>query len=157
MENTLFFSNIMLFMITIIMLFGCSSSEDKTKSRQTVIEYVQVEGRFEQTDSDKGIFFLKAKRLKSRPDEYLPSSESFRVEVMTSNLKKIWQSNYNKNYFQVISEVKPKNEGETTEFQFDWNLKNNEGKKMPAGDYKARLLIPSSPEIYFTTIDFAIK
>jgi hypothetical protein len=139
------------------MLIGCTVFDDKTKNRRNESEYLEIEGRFEQTDNDTGNFFLKATRLKFKPDEYLPNSESFRVEVMTSDFGKLWQSNFKQNYFQVISEVKPKNVGETYEFKLVWNMKNNEGKKVTKGNYKARLIIPSTPENYFTTIDFNIK
>lgn len=101
-------------------------------------------------------FMLQAKRIKIA-DEYLPNSESFRVEIFNLGGKMLFSSDYQMNYLQVIGEVEPKNIGEIHTYKYTWNRTDNNKQKIPTGKYRAILCIPAKPNHYTSTINFEIK
>ncbi len=102
-------------------------------------------------------FSLKAKRLKSAGEEYIPNSESFRVIVMDMKGRLVFSSNYMMNYLQVIGKVRPYEIGETYNYYFVWNMKDNYQKSIPKGRYKAILTIPAVPKHYSKEINFELE
>lgn len=99
-------------------------------------------------------FVLEAERLRSVEDEFLPTSENFRVEVIDESGKTVWSTNYRVNFMQVIGEVEPTEPGATKVYTVWWNGKKNEGEFADPGTYTARMTIPAAPEPYILETKF---
>ncbi len=99
-------------------------------------------------------FKVEAFRLDSAANEYLPSSESFRVEVFDSKGRLVWNSNYQKSYMMVVCDVLPLDVGGHHSYALEWDKKSNFRKAVPPGPYKAVLSIPSLPLPYSTSVNF---
>lgn len=143
-------------MIFFLLLISCSSTNQSISSSNAP-DIMEMKASFEQKDSDLAIFTLEAKRIKIVEDEYVPSSENFVVEVYNENGSEVFSSSYMKNFFMVIGEVEPKNVDSTKVYQYEWNLKNNKGKKIEPGKYKTKLIIMAKPKSYISNFDIEIK
>lgn len=152
----MFLRNLVLQGVFILLIVSCSSTNTNFSGESNYPEIMEMKGNFEQND-ETGTFILSLRRIKEVQDEYLPSSENFRVIVRDSFGSTIWQSNKDMNYFMVISDVLPKKADETLELKTDWNLRNDAGKKVSAGKYSASLVIPAKPNHYVINIEFEIK
>lgn len=121
-------------------------------------EYLMLEPSIQKIDYENIKFILKVTRLKTKEDEYIPTSESLRIVVSNVKGKTIWESNKNMNYLQVISPLLPENKEEIYTYELDWNGKDNEGNELSNGsEYTAIFLIPSEPESYSTSLKFIWK
>ncbi len=110
---------------------------------------------FEIKSSDTSyVLGMAAVRRDMNEDEYVPSSEDFRAEIFTYKGTLLWSSNFNMNYMQLISEVKPIKIGEAYLFTTIWNGRKNNKKKVRSGDYKIKLLLPVQPHPYYIMKDF---
>lgn len=103
------------------------------------------------------LFQATATRMKIEEGEYLPNSETFRVEVISANGKRFWASNENMNFLQVIGRVMPENVGESHIYSMEWNLKDNFGNFLPDGRYAIRMVIPAKPNHYIEQLYFDWK
>jgi len=109
-----------------------------------------------QNDST-AVFSLTATRLANVINEYIPTSEEFRVEILSGKGNLVWSSNFGMNYLQVILQVKPEKIGETHKYSLEWNGQTNKGVPAPPGNYTANLIIPARPKHYSSTIQFHWK
>lgn len=96
------------------------------------------------------VFTVKARRNYINEKEYLPNSEEIRVEILNQSGKPVYSSNFNKNYFQVVKQVLPVEIGAVHSYTYNWSGKDSYNKKLPAGDYTVRLVIPALPEAHIT-------
>ena len=103
------------------------------------------------------VFSLTATRLAKVINEYIPTSEEFRVEVLSGKGNLVWSSNFGMNYLQVILQVKPEKIGETHKYTLEWNGQTNKGMPATPGNYTANLIIPARPNHYSSTIQFHWK
>jgi hypothetical protein len=117
---------------------------------------MKLKGDSERIDDKFVKFKLSATRLEIVDNEYLPNSESLRVEIYDSNNSIIFNSSLGQNFFMAIMDVEPKEIGETKTFEYLWDYKDNFKKKVKPGKYSVRLIIPAMPDQYFTTIEFEI-
>ncbi len=108
---------------------------------------------YEKSEDNSGVFGLFAYRIK-QVEEYLPSSEEFRIEIATRKGKTVFNSNKGKAFLAVITEIKPKQVGSMYEYSYPWFGKSDSGHKMLKGDYSARLFIPGVPKSYGDIINF---
>lgn len=109
-----------------------------------------------QSDST-AVFSITATRLTNVVNEYIPSSEEFRVEILTAKGNLVWSSNFGMNYLQVILPVKPEKIGDTYKYSLEWNGQTNKGVPATPGNYTANLIIPARPNQYSSTIQFHWK
>ena len=102
-------------------------------------------------DNDSTVqFIVLAKRLFLVDNEYIPNSETIRLEIFSDSGKLIYSSNKNSNYFQVIKKVLPEEIGNEYEYKIYWNGKDNDLRIVPEGIYDVRLTIPAKPKPYIT-------
>jgi hypothetical protein len=134
-------------------IISCKSVNDDC-STESEDNYMKLKATYKKVDENSVKFMLKAERLQQKADEYLPNSENFRVEIYDNENSLIYNSDFEKNYLMVIGDVQPKEVGQTQEYEYTWDKKNNYKKAVPNGKYSAKLIIPAAPEIYSITIDF---
>ncbi|MBX3043371.1 MAG: hypothetical protein KIT33_05595 [Candidatus Kapabacteria bacterium] len=138
-----------------ILLLSCKSVQE-TEEIESKGEFMLLKAKYEITDNEQIKFLMTAERLSPREGEYLPNSENFRVEIFDEKNNLIFNSDFEMNYLMVIMDVEPKQIGESTQYEFIWNKKNNWKKQVPSGDYKARLSIPSVPDDYHIILPFKL-
>jgi len=136
-------------------IISCKSVKDDC-STESENNFMKLKATFKKIDDNSVKFMLKAERLQQKTDEYLPNSENFRVEIYDNNNSLIFNSDFEQNYLMVIGDVEPKEIGQTTEYEYIWDKRNNYKKAVPKGKYRAKLIIPAAPEIYSITFDFEI-
>jgi hypothetical protein len=109
-------------------------------------------------DTDSTItFVLYAQRNALKVDEYLPSSEKLRVIIFSEKGEVKWNSSFNKNFLQMVTPVYPENIGEIHKYSLKWDGYDNHAKPVPAGTYRAQLIIPAKPNSYSESIVFRWK
>lgn len=144
------------------LLNSCCNCENKNQSKylenitQPEEQALRLKPFVKKTDSVT-VFGLVAERKRDVEDEYLPTSENFRVEIMTPNGKTFWNSSHDKAFLQVIGEVEPVQKGDTEEYTMPWNGQTNAGKTLPEGEYNLRMTIPAKPNPYFVESKFQWK
>lgn len=136
----------------IVSLIACSSSKNENLN-----ENMDLNCSIENLDNGNIKFILKAKRIKLVKNEYLPSSENFVIEIYDNNGNQVWSSSYNKNFFMVITDVQPKNVGDSHTYTMEWNLKINDNKNINKGNYKVNFIIPAKPKSYICSQNFEIE
>lgn len=99
-------------------------------------------------------FTLSSKRNFIEEKEYIPNSETIRLEIFDSNGGRVYSSNHGMNYFQVIKHVLPDEIGRTYNYHVFWNRRNDAGELMEHGKYTAKLTIPARPLPYAASLDF---
>jgi hypothetical protein len=102
-------------------------------------------------------FVLYAQRNALKVDEYMPSSEKLRVIIFSEKGEVKWNSSFNRNFLQVVTPVYPENIGEIHKYSLKWDGYDNHAKPVPAGTYRAQLIIPSKPNSYSESIVFRWK
>ncbi|MFH1050764.1 MAG: hypothetical protein V1779_07520 [bacterium] len=102
---------------------------------------------------DLGIFAVRKRII----EEYIPTSEDVRVEVLNSKNKPAYNSQTGKNYMQVINPVYPESLGDSYVYRYSWDYRNNHGQRVPSGDYTIRLIIPAKPKPYITEIKIPVE
>lgn len=148
MQKIVFLSIIFL----ILSLFACSSSKN-----QNFNEFMNLNCTIENLENGNMKFILNAKRIKLVENEYLPSSENFVVEIYDNNGNQVWSSSYNKNFFMVITDVLPKNVGDSHTYTMEWNLKGNDNKTINKGNFIVKFIIPSKPKPYICSQNLVIE
>jgi len=141
----------------ILLFFSACSTTDTEKTNSNFPEIMELTGKFDTIEDGFAKFTLTARRIKAVDDEYLPSSENFRVEIFSEKGQMVWNSSKGQNFFMVISDLEPKKEGDSKTYEIIWNFNNNDNKKVKLGKYFAYLIIPSKPENYKCRIEFEIN
>jgi hypothetical protein len=109
-------------------------------------------------DTDSTItFILYAQRNALKVDVYLPSSEKLRVIIFSEKGEVKWNSSFNRNFLQMVTPVYPESIGEIHKYSLKWDGYDNHAKPVPAGTYRAQLIIPSKPNSYSESIVFRWK
>lgn len=153
--------------LALLILSACSHETQKKESgreiqfpprEDTALDRAIVPKPFIKNITDSSVVFgVEATRQADVEGEYLPSSEEFRIEIISQKGRLEWSSNYNKNFMQVISEVKPLKAGETHAYSIEWNGERNGGGKLAPGLYTIRAIIPARPKAYVTIFKFEWK
>ncbi len=139
----------------LVSFFGCTCNCTKEFERElSRNEAMYLTPKVKYPDDGTVVFILEAERVKKVEDEYMPSSEDFRVEIMSDKAKVLWSSNYNKNYMMVVGDVLPKEVGETHFYEMKFTGEKNSGNELQPGKYTAFLVIPSKPNHYVRQIEF---
>ena len=99
-------------------------------------------------------FTVTSKRNFVDEKEYIPNSEEMRLEILNSRGERIYSSNTNISYFQVIKHILPEEIGRTFNYHMFWVKRYDNGDPAPRGKYTARLTIPSRPMPYIVNLDF---
>lgn len=141
----------------IIFLTSCKTVENEIKFTEKNDGRMFLKANYTNLENGDIKFVLQAERLNVLKEEYMPSSEDFRVIVFNDNSDLIFNSDFEQNYLMVIKNVEPSVIGDTKIFEMSWNKKNNYGKIVPKGKYKANLMIPALPYSYSIIIDFEIN
>lgn len=124
-----------------------NTSNDNKNDCIFLLPYCKTSGRTVE-------FGATAIRLCSEPDEYLPTSENFRAEIISPKREKAWSSNDGINHLQVISQVEPAKFGDVKKFNYKWDGKNKASGDAIAGTYSITMTIPSQPRQYTAFITF---
>lgn len=95
-----------------------------------------------------------AHRLIPRPDEFLPSSEQFRVIIRDTKAMEVYRSDAGMAFMQVITPVEPRDVGAYQRFSVFWRGTTSQGQNVPSGEYVAEMIIPAVPIPYSTSIAF---
>lgn len=98
------------------------------------------------------LFTSKATRIRKIPNEYLPTSERFRVIVIDDESKEIWNSSQGKSYMQATQDVLPVEIGDTITFSHKWNFGKSFAERSLQATYQAILMIPAQPNPYTDTL-----
>ncbi len=116
-------------------------------------EFLLLEPGFKKISEDKYKFTLKATRLKERENEYIPDSETLRIELygVSKMVRKppVWDSSEGKNFMQMVMPVKPEKIGDTYTYELVWDGRDRDGKKI--SEAIAVYIIPAKPEAYTVT------
>jgi len=102
---------------------------------------------------DLGVFAVR-KRL---VEEYIPNSETIRIEVLNSKNKPVYNSQEGKAFMQLIMPVEPQNLGDSYIYQYSWDYRNNNGSRVPTGEYTIKMMIPAKPKPYITEIQIPVE
>ncbi len=102
-------------------------------------------------------FGLVAVRKGNVEEEYVPDSETLRIEIYNHKGKEIWSSNYGMNYMQMIQPVEPEKIGEAHLYLQFWDGKSNNKRKANSDEYKIKYLIPAKPKPYFILKEFSAE
>lgn len=148
---------------------GFDSAKLGTKIKYNNTAYVTSDVSISNANGDKSMLLIPSvKRLREsvyelninsirlalRENEYLPSSETMRVRIISANGRKpIWSSNEGMNYMAVIMKVEPENIGDTFIHSFVLDKLSDNVKSMTSGKYYLNFLIPAKPEIISTEIE----
>lgn len=103
------------------------------------------------------VFSLKATRNKLVKSEYIPNSETFRVEIYNNKGELEWSSGNRANFLQVIKKVEPVNVGNSHVYSMKWFGRNSEQMPLPEGNYTVKMTIPAKPMPYVVFSKFSWK
>jgi hypothetical protein len=95
-------------------------------------------------------FVVRAKRIAPGvPDEYLPSSEQFRIDIQNDRGETIWSSNHGMGYATAIGKVEPDVVGEESVFSIYWDGRSSlTHTTLSPGRYRVVAQIPAKPQPY---------
>lgn len=113
-------------------------------------ESLKLESQIQVENDSTVLFKVLARRLFLVDNEYIPNSETIRLEILSETGKIVYSSNKNSNYFQVIKRVLPEEIGNVYVYKIYWNGKDNDLKELAMGQYDVRLTIPAKPKPYIT-------
>lgn len=91
------------------------------------------------------VFVLDLLRLKPPEDEYFPTSERLRVEITNKLGKRVWNSDYDLNFLQIIGPVEPVEVGKIQRYIVPWNRVDNSGKFVEEGEFNVSFILPMKP------------
>ncbi|MCU0330690.1 MAG: BsuPI-related putative proteinase inhibitor [Candidatus Kapabacteria bacterium] len=97
---------------------------------------------------------VHATRVFRPSDEYLPSSERFRVIISDKKGNVIWRSDAGMNFLTAVGQVEPQVAGRSERYKVMWKGADLQANPAPPGEYEAELIIPSRPQPYRTRIAF---
>lgn len=103
------------------------------------------------------VFKLDAVRNKEVPNEYIPNSEVFRVEILNRKGGLEWSSSNNSNFLQVIKKVEPLKIGDSHTYSINWYGKTNNNYSLSDGIYSIKMIIPAKPVPYIVFTKFTWK
>ncbi|TAL69787.1 MAG: hypothetical protein EPN82_03965 [Bacteroidetes bacterium] len=106
---------------------------------------------------NSAVFGVKATRNKIVENEYIPTSETFRVDILNRKGAIVWSSGYGQNFLQVINPVLPKSKGETHKYTVEWYGNSSNQIPLIPGEYTLRMTIPAKPNSYTSTMNFKWK
>lgn len=96
-----------------------------------------------------------AHRLLPRPDEFLPSSETFRLSIRDRSGTVLYRSDDGMAFLQVITPVEPRMVGEHQRYSIMWRGTSSSGQQVPDGVYTAEMTIPAVPLSYTATMEIS--
>ncbi|MBI5324597.1 MAG: hypothetical protein HZB41_04895 [Ignavibacteriae bacterium] len=118
---------------------------------------ITLEPFIENQTFNSAVFGVIAKRNKIIENEYLPTSETFRVDILNHKGAIVWSSGLGFNFLQVIKPVLPKSIGETYKYTVEWNGNSSNQIPLIPGVYTLRMTIPSKPQSYTASMTFKWK
>jgi len=116
--------------------------------------FVTVTPHIDQQTDTSITFALLAQRHRGFGEDYHPTSERFRVEIIDERGQLRFSSNYGMDYLQAIYPVEPRIPGEFKRYTFEWFGYDNEGNLLPPGRYTAVLSLVAKPYPYSARITF---
>ena len=131
--------------------------ELQPKEQEKEMQAIILEPFVENVTVNSADFGAMAKRTKSVDNEYCPTSETFRVEILNHNGIPVWISGYGSAYLQVLTPVLPKETGDAHKYIVHWNGMQSNNTPLWPGEYTLRMIIPAKPEAYTTTMKFDWK
>lgn len=93
-------------------------------------------------------FGVNAIRNKIVENEYIPTSEIFRVDILNKKGHIVWSSGYGQNFLQVVNPVLPIAKGEIHKYTVEWNGKSSNQIPLIPGEYTVKMTIPAKPFPY---------
>lgn len=112
---------------------------------------------FKKTEKESYSVGVEAVRQYIVESEYIPDSQTLIVEIISKDGRTIWYSGKDKNYMQMIMNVKPEIIGDTYKYEIIWDGKDNNGKPLSPGKYTINYIIPAKPEVYSATMEMEWK
>lgn len=141
-----------IFLFTIILILSCRSTElKKSEWLITKDSTLALKSDIKIVNDSLILFSIVCKRLKLNESAYFPSSKDFVVEIYTENNNLIWKSDLNMSYLQVITPIEPIHVGEEYTYKLEWDGILSNGKSLPSGKYKVKLILPARPLEYDIT------
>ncbi len=113
---------------------------------------ITLEPFIENQTYTSAVFGVIAKRIKTVENEYIPTSEIFRVDILNQKGHIVWSSGYGQNFLQVVNPVLPVSKGETHKYTIEWNGKTSNQIPLIAGEYTLKMTIPAKPMPYTTSM-----
>lgn len=142
-------------LFTIILILSCRSTELKQSEWLiTKDSTLALKSDIKIVNDSLILFSIVCKRLKLNESAYFPSSKDFVVEIYTENNNLIWKSDLNMSYLQVITPIEPTQIGEEYTYKLEWDGILSNGKLLPRGKYKVKLILPARPLEYDITNEF---
>lgn len=109
--------------------------------------------KMDENSIDLGVFAVRKRVL----DEYIPNSETIRIEVLNSKNKPVYSSQEGKAFMQLIMPVEPQTLGDYFLYEYTWDYSNNDGIRLPSGEYIIKIKIPAHPKPYITELKIPIE
>ena len=106
---------------------------------------------------NSAIFGVVAKRNRIVENEYIPTSETLRVDILNQKGAVVWSSGMGQNFLQVINPVLPKSTGESHKYTVEWDGFASNRIPLNPGDYIVRMTIPAKPNPYTASIELKWK
>ncbi len=99
-------------------------------------------------ENDKSIEFAVLAVRNKIKEEFIPSSEELRLEVLNFKGRQIYSSQTGINFLQIILPVFPENIGNYYLYKQTWDFKTDENNLVVPGKYTINLMIPALPTPY---------
>jgi hypothetical protein len=131
--------------------------ELQAKESENEMQAVVLEPFVENVTANSADFGAIAKRMKNVDNEYCPTSDTFRVDILNHNGISVWSSSYGLESLQVLTPVLPKEKGETHKYTVHWNGMQSNVIPLFPGEYTLKMTIPAKPEPYTATLKFNWK
>ena len=143
---------ITILILSAIVFYSCSSSCCKKDSHQNG-RALKIKPYQKTVEEGNIIFGLEAERISKNEEEYLPSSEMFRVVILDLKGKEVWNSSKGMASLTVITSILPEKVGEKYNYEISWNGISDSGKLLSPGKYKVILTIPAKPKSYVDDLE----
>jgi len=89
-----------------------------------------------------------AVRVYKPKEEYLPSSERFRVIISDQQGNVVWRSDAGTQFLTLVGSIEPSLEGRSERYAIPWNGVDLQGNAVRTGSYQCELIIPARPSQY---------
>lgn len=123
-----------------------------SESEPALVVYPLIEN-IDEKSIDLGVFAIRKRIV----EEYIPNSETFRIEVLNSKNKPVYNSQEGKAFMQVIMPVEPLELGDFYIYRYSWDYRNSNGNRLPTGEYVIKMMIPANPKPYITEIKIPVE